>query len=87
MNIKNFKELKKFIENKTPCKVEEVTPNKFNILEPFRDSLDGIGYDLYEIEHDGTIESMIQGIKNEYIGYNIYGNIDYYGQMVKLLGD
>lgn len=83
--FKDFKELKKFVEDNTRCKLRYISSNKFDVLEPYCNNLDGKGWSKTTIEHAGTIESMIATIINEYCGFNPWGDYDYYGELVELL--
>lgn len=84
MEINSFKDIKILIEKYTKCLLEYVSPTEFSLLEPYQDSLDGIGYNAYNIVHDGTVDSMINSIKKEYCGYNVFSNKDYYKDVVML---
>lgn len=85
MEIKNFRDLKKLVEKNTKCELEYVSPTRFKVLEPFYNELDGEGWSCYDIEHDGTIDGMVEAIIDKYEGYNIWGDTDYYGDVVELL--
>lgn len=86
MKIKTLEELKNEIEkNCEGIEVEIASPTELNIYEDYHNNVDGDGRTIYRLKYEGTVKSAIEAIKNDYEGYNIFGDQDYYGGVVNYL--